>query len=163
MDKLQDWTFNQRAVVLKELLVLRQHEFLPDDEHGYVSVEPFVNGRERGFTFASNRTVDGHPRRIEATFCEHRNSDEIRVYPFRWGWGDENHSEWNYYNLSRTFAPYDFTGAADFIIGIINGTIESGENDQYNATEDMVCNECGGVLGDLTHRVGRHKRAKVTA
>jgi hypothetical protein len=46
--------------------------------HGYQNllIVPFLNGRERGYT-----AVYGDK---EVSWCQHRNSDDIVVYPFKW-------------------------------------------------------------------------------
>lgn len=97
---------NDQARVLMDIIEMRSHEI--DDDT--MLAELFVNGRERGWTLAP------HTDR-EISFAESRGSDQIVLYPFRWGSKD---CEMAYKERSIYLEPRDFETAASFVIHYLN-------------------------------------------
>lgn len=86
-----------------------------------VSVEPYINGRESGFSIR----VFGSE--LQAVFSENRNSDNIVLYLDIW----QNFNNGNvpsdvaYHKSSHYFKPYDYAGVVDYIIKIFEITGET--------------------------------------
>lgn len=97
---------NDQARVLMDIIDMLSHEIEAED----VLAELFVNGRERGWTLAP------HTDR-EISFAKCRNSDQIVMYPFRWGGAT---CEEDYKERSLLLEPLDFETAASFVIHYLN-------------------------------------------
>lgn len=80
--------------------------------HRKVSVEPYINGREYGFSIR----VFGSD--MQAVFSENRNSNEIVLYISDWrAFQDGNvPNETTYHKHSRYFVAYAYDKVADVII-----------------------------------------------
>lgn len=84
-----------------------------------VKVTHFENGRESGFTLTDM------PGGKEITFANHRSSDSLVVYPYRWNCEDSERArlkaEENYKTKTQYFNPGHVSVAGEFIIGFLNG------------------------------------------
>ncbi len=97
---------NDQARILMDIIDMRSMEI----ETSMVLAELFVNGRERGWTL---EPYGDH----EISFAECRGSDQIVLYPFRWG---SKSAEADYKERTITLEPRDFETAATFVIHYLN-------------------------------------------
>ncbi len=97
---------NDQARILMDIIDMRSHEIEADT----VLAVLFVNGRERGWTL-------GQYTDHEISFAECRGSDQIVLYPFRWG---NKNCEADYRKRTITLETRDFDTAATFVIHYLN-------------------------------------------
>ncbi len=76
------------------------------DHDGILRIGHFENCRERGYTLTLGEK--------EVSFAEHRSSDDIVVYPFKWANGDA--SEKDYETKTKHFKYQQFSEAFNWIL-----------------------------------------------
>lgn len=81
-----------------------------------VCVEPYINGRECGFSVRAYSNPEKYD--LQIVFSEYRNSDFIVVYTGPYYHFDNGNvpNEDVYFNHQRSFKAYDYAGVADYII-----------------------------------------------